>query len=75
MISCKEVFILCNKSQYKEATFTEKFKLFTHLLICRACIRFSYKNIKLTSLCKRASLYSLSEKEKMEIKQYLKNNT
>ena len=66
MISCEKASVVCDKSQYKEATFIEEIKLFIHLLICRVCIKFSCKNTKLTSLCNRASLYSLSEKEKIK---------
>ena len=73
MISCDEAAIICNKKQYKEATFTEKIKLVMHLLICKTCSKFSKKNVKLTSLCEKAPLHSLSEKDKVIMKKDLQD--
>ncbi|PIF00787.1 MAG: hypothetical protein CR994_03800 [Maribacter sp.] len=71
MISCEEAAIICNKKQYKEATFTEKIKLAWHLTICKACSRFSRKNSRLTSLCNKAILHCLPEEEKVKMKKEL----
>jgi len=73
MISCDEAAIICNKKQYKETTFTEKIKLVMHLLICKTCSRFSKKNAELTSLCDKARLHCLPEKDKVLMKKDLRN--
>ena len=72
MISCDEARIICHKTQYDDASFFEVFKLKFHLLICKACSAFSRKNTKLTSLCEEATLRNLSEREKIEMKQRIK---
>lgn len=73
MISCDEAAIICNKSQYKEASFWEKIKLKMHIFICKACAGFSKKNKQLSSLCEKAALHTLSQRDKELIKQRLKN--
>lgn len=74
MISCEEASHICTKTQYKEATFLEKLKLRLHLLVCKTCAAFSKKNTQLTTLCEKAQLNGLSEREKNEMKQKLRNN-
>ena len=73
MISCDEAAIICNKKQYKEATFFEKIKLRLHLFICKACPQFSKKNAKLTDLCDKAPLRCLAEEDKTQMKKKLEN--
>ena len=73
MISCDEAAIICNKKQYKEATFIEKIKLVMHLLICKTCSGFSKKNAELTSLCDKAPLHCLPEKDKVIMKKDLQD--
>jgi hypothetical protein len=73
MISCDDAAIICNKKQYKEATFPEKIKLFLHRVYCKTCAKFSKENAKLTVLCDKAPLYSLPEKEKVRMKMELQN--
>ena len=69
MISCKEAAIICNKSQYREASFIEKLKLELHILMCKACNQYVKKNTKLTNLCRKAPLKGLTEAEKEAIKE------
>ena len=71
MISCQEAAVICNKAQYREASFLEILKLKFHVLICKTCSKYTKKNTKLTSLCDQARLKALSEKEKLEMKQKL----
>jgi len=52
MISCDKAAIICNKAQYREATFMEKIKLRFHLFMCK-------------------TLHSLTEQEKLKMKQIL----
>ncbi len=73
MISCEKASQICNKSQYNEATLVDKIKLRFHLLICKACSAFAKKNTKFTTLCEKANLQSLSEHEKLKMKQQLKD--
>lgn len=64
MISCDEASLICNKTQYKEASFWEVAKLRLHLFICKTCPQFTKKNTKLTSLCNKANLAALSKDDK-----------
>lgn len=71
MISCEKASLICNKTQYKEASFIEKLKLRFHLVLCKTCSKFASDNKKLTALCERADLHGLSEKEKVHMKRQL----
>ncbi len=71
MISCDKAAIICNKAQYREATFMEKIKLRFHLFMCKTCSKATKENTQLTALCHKADLRSLSEKDKLEMKQFL----
>jgi len=73
MISCEKAAIICNKTQYQEATFMETLKLRFHLLMCKTCSKFTKQNTELTTLCEKANLHSLSEQEKLKMKQQLQN--
>lgn len=74
MISCDKAATICNKVQYKEASFVEKMKLRLHLLFCKTCRKFTKKNTELSQLCNKANLHSLTEQEKNTIKKQLKDN-
>ncbi len=74
MINCEEARIICHKTQYKDASLLEILKLKFHLLICKACSAFSRKNTKLTTLCEEATLHSLSDKDKLKMKEKLSKN-
>ena len=73
MISCDEARIICHKTQYDDASFFEVLKLKFHLLICKACSAFSRKNTKLTTLCEEATMSNLSEEEKLDMKQRIRD--
>ncbi len=75
MISCEEAAIICDKNQYKEASFWELVNLKFHFLVCKVCSKFSKKNTQLTLLCEKSNLYSLSEEEKRRMKRELQNNS
>ncbi len=68
MISCDEAAIICNKTQYREASLAEKLKLRLHILWCNSCYSYVKKNTKLTSLCRKAALEGLTEAEKKALK-------
>ncbi len=71
MISCEKAAHICDKTQYREATFMEKMKLKFHLFMCKTCSTHSSRNTQFTSLCQKADLQSLSEQEKLKMKQQL----
>lgn len=71
MISCEKAVDICNKAQYREATNWDILKLKFHLFLCKGCLSHSQKNNKLTSLCKKANLVTLTEEEKKKMKQSL----
>lgn len=71
IISCEKAAIICNKTQYREATFTERMKLKFHLFMCKNCPEFVARNTKLTALCLKANLPYLSEADKREMKAQL----
>ena len=71
MISCEKAAKICNKTQYREATFIEKLKLRFHLFFCNRCAHFTDKNTKLSSICDNANLHALSEEQKSEMKRML----
>lgn len=73
MISCDKAAIICNKAQYREATFLERLKLRFHLFMCKNCCKATEQNSKLTTLCEKAKLQSLSRKEKLKMKEKLNN--
>ncbi len=73
-ISCHEAAHICNKSQYKEASFWEILKLRFHILYCKTCAKFTKQNTALTSLCDRADLKALSEKDKESMKRELEEH-
>ncbi len=52
-ISCDKATTICNKSQYKEASIWELFKLNIHTLMCKTCGRYSKQNKTLTKVCNK----------------------
>ena len=54
-ITCKQAVAICDKSQYKEATFFEKIQLNIHFLRCKICTKYSKQNVFLTKLCRNKS--------------------
>ncbi len=64
---------LCTKSQYGEATWWETLQLKFYLRFNKEVAEFSAKNTKLTSLCDRADMHMISEDEKEDMKQKLKD--
>ncbi len=75
MISCEKAALICNKIQYREATFMERIKLKFHLFMCKNCPEFVQRNTKLTALCQKANLRSLTEEDKLRMKRLLKEES
>jgi hypothetical protein len=70
-ITCQQAAIICNKTQYREASIFEILKLRLHILLCKACHKYVKRNTKLSELCKKAQLQALSDSEKESIKKRL----
>jgi len=62
---------ICTKTQYGEATWWEILQLKVYLIFDPECAKFSAKNTRLSSLCDRVNLVSLSEADKAEMKERL----
>lgn len=73
-ISLEKAKQICTKSQYGEASRWELLQLNVYLLFSKECSDFSSKNKKLTSLCDRAGLNTLSEDDKNNMKELLKKH-
>nr|WP_299385671.1 hypothetical protein [Allomuricauda sp.] len=73
-ISREKAKELCTKSQYGEATWWELLQLNVYVLLFKECADFSAKNRKLTSLCDKANLNTLSESEKESMKKDLEKH-
>ncbi len=73
MINCEKASEICNKKQYREASFLEQIKLGIHLLYCKTCATFSKRNKKLTILCEKGNLHSLSIAEKNAMREKMQN--
>lgn len=73
MISCEKAADICTRAQYNEASFTERMKLKFHLIFCKICAEYSKYNKTLTTLCSKARLKTLSEQEKLELKERMKS--
>ena len=67
-ISCNEASHNCDKSQYNEASFWEKFKLNIHLLYCKACRDYTSNNGKLSKVINKSDVDCLDLKSKQEMK-------
>lgn len=74
-ITCDEATAICNKNQYNEASFLEKFKLGIHLFLCKKCGMYSKQNSAITKACDRhlkpsdcECKFSTQEKEEMQQK-------
>lgn len=64
MIDCSEAAFCCDKSQYEEASVSEKLKMLLHLIYCKKCRKYSEKNKKLTELINQSDLKTCTEEEK-----------
>ncbi|CAM1373684.1 conserved hypothetical protein [Tenacibaculum litopenaei] len=77
-ITCDEATTICDKAQYGEASFVEKLKLNWHILVCKICRMYSHQNGILTKVYKnqavecRSKKFSLSEDDKLALKQKIK---
>ena len=67
-LSCQEANHVCDKNQYKEASFWEKVKLNIHLIYCSACRKYSANNTKLSKLFSGNKVEVLDNSSKDKLK-------
>lgn len=78
MITCNEATSICDKNQYKEASFWDKIRLSIHLFLCKHCASYSKQNSTMTRLFKmnshecKSKENCLSTEDKNELKEVLK---
>lgn len=63
-LNCKEATQVCNKSQYEESSFLERFKLKLHTIFCSFCKEHTKKNHQLTNVIKQSNITCLDAKSK-----------
>ncbi len=68
---CEEANHVCDKSQYKEASFLEKIKLTLHLMYCKACRKYSSKNAKLSALLNKQEPVTLKKDTKNRLQKQI----
>ncbi|RPD96703.1 hypothetical protein EGM88_10105 [Aureibaculum marinum] len=64
IINCDEATTICNKSQYKEASFWEIIKLRYHIFSCKLCRTYSKQNATVTKICSK-HLHKTNKKYKL----------
>jgi len=70
-MKCEEANHVCDKNQYKEASFMERLKLALHLIYCSACRKYSFNNNKLTKALKKSDVKIISKADKNTLKEQL----
>jgi hypothetical protein len=76
-INCDEATTICDKSQYKEASFFEIIQLKIHFFICKLCFLYSKQNSLLSKVYKSKAIdfkkqsFCISSNEKEAIKKKL----
>ena len=70
-LECHEANHICDKNQYREASFWEKVRLNIHLIYCRACRKYTVRNSKLTKVVKNPQVRSVSAADREALKEKL----
>jgi len=70
-IECHEANHICDKNQYKEASFWEKVRLNIHLIYCNMCRKYTARNTKLTKVVKSPKVQTMGADTKNELKEKL----
>lgn len=71
-IKCEEANIVCDKNQYKEASFWESVKLNFHLIYCSFCRKYTARNVKLTKLVGKSKIQTMPLEDKAAMKERLR---
>ncbi len=67
-IDCEEAKYICNKSQYNESSWWERFRLNLRLLYCSITRAYVVKNKKLTKLIENNDVQCMDNKKKQKLK-------
>tara|TARA_R100000988_G_scaffold76578_2_gene40841 strand:- start:28 stop:273 length:246 start_codon:yes stop_codon:yes gene_type:complete len=70
-LKCEDANIICDKNQYKEASFWDSVKLNFHLVYCKLCRQYTMRNKRLTKLFKKSDIKTMPLEAKVAIKQRL----
>lgn len=70
-LNCDEAQQVCDKNQYREASFRQKVKLNIHLIYCAICRRYTVRNNKLTNVLKKSNVRTMPKNEKEILKERL----
>jgi len=79
-IKCNEATCICDKTQYNEASFWEKFKLSFHLMTCKHCKVYTKQNkvvskvLTYKAVQKDKTNSCLTKPEKATIKKTVEDN-
>lgn len=71
-INCDEAKMICDKSQYKNASIFQKLKHTLHLFYCKYCRQYSKNNTKLTKCVKKSEIHLLDDAIKVEMQKTIK---
>ena len=70
-LECHEANHICDKNQYKEAGFWEKVRLNIHLIYCKACRKYTSRNMRLTKAVKDPKVKTMPINDKQALKEQL----
>lgn len=70
-LECHEANHYCDKNQYKEASLWEKIRLNLHLIYCRACRKYTARNMKLSKAVKDPKVKTMPRDDKQALKEQL----
>ncbi|MFC7356621.1 hypothetical protein ACFQO1_02900 [Jejudonia soesokkakensis] len=70
-LNCNEAQQVCDKNQYREASFWQKVKLNIHLIYCAICRKYTVRNNKLTSVFKNSNVTTMPKNDKEVLKRRL----
>ncbi len=70
-LECHEANHICDKNQYKEAGFWEKVKLNIHLIYCKACRKYTARNMRLSKAIKDPKVKTMPRNDKQALKEQL----
>lgn len=73
MIPCEEANQTCDKSQYNEVDLWDKIRLSIHLILCKACRKYTKNNSKLSRIIKLANVKILDKTCKEAMKRDIEN--
>jgi hypothetical protein len=71
IFKCKEAAHICDKSQYRESSFFERFLMKMHQMMCKVCRDHSLENSKLTEILQKADLKTFPENKKQDLRKVI----